>query len=204
MGAYDLILADPPWEYREPDAVRKFPGTRTAVVDNQYDTMTVAAMVETFRPLIDDWAAADCALAMWSTWPKLPEMMDLGKGWGFDFVTGLLVWVKMAPGFVPGQIRLATPDLDAEVGCGLGFYSRSGSEFVTLWRRGKPPLPEDRTIRQVLHAPRREHSRKPDESYRRIEALWPNARRLEMFARQRRPGWDAFGNECDKFGTAAS
>jgi N6-adenosine-specific RNA methylase IME4 len=176
--------------------------------------MTVDAMVAEFRPMLNQLSAPDCALLIWGTSPKLPELLSLGQGWGFEFVTKLFCWVKMIEGWEPGQIRFRTPDLDRETFCGMGFYSRSSTEDLWLWRRGKPPLPEDRAIRQTihaapdvaspdaLHAARREHSRKPDESYRRIEALWPEARRLEMFARQRRPGWDCWGNETGKFGGA--
>lgn len=198
-GPFDLILADPPWEYRDPDAIRSFPGTRTAPAANQYPTMTVEAMVAEFGPVLASVAAPDCALAIWGTWPKLPELMELGRGWGFEYVTGLLVWVKMPEGWIAGQLRMREPDLDREAVCGLGFYTRSATEFLTFWRRGKPPLPEDREVRQVLHASRREHSRKPDEAYDRLVRLWPTARRLELFARESRPGWTTWGNEATKF-----
>lgn len=51
--------------------------------------------------------------------------------------------------------------------------------------------------RNFIIAPVREHSRKPDEQYQKIERLYPNAKKLELFARRRREGWDAFGNECE-------
>jgi len=52
-------------------------------------------------------------------------------------------------------------------------------------------------IQALIYSPVREHSRKPDDQYRKIEALYPNMRYLELFARHRRPGWDVFGNEVE-------
>lgn len=208
---FTLALFDPPWEYEEPDAVRKFPGTRKAPATAHYQTMTVAAMVEQFRPLVDSLLADDCAVPIWCTGPKtLTDLPQLGFGLGLQPVTKLLCWIKMPKSWGPGQLRMREPDLDFEAFCGLGFYSRSATEDCWLWVKGKPELPDDRTVRQSIHAPeavspdalhaaRREHSRKPDESYRRIERLWPKARRVEFFARQTRPGWDALGNETTKF-----
>jgi N6-adenosine-specific RNA methylase IME4 len=53
-------------------------------------------------------------------------------------------------------------------------------------------------VRQAIIAPRREHSRKPDGIYERIERLVAGPY-LELFARQKRPDWDCWGNETDKF-----
>lgn len=60
------------------------------------------------------------------------------------------------------------------------------------------PLASESVV-QTVFAPRRQHSRKPDEVVERIEELYPNAAKLEMFARESREGWAAFGNEVDKF-----
>lgn len=207
---YDLICADPPWEYTAAGAITKKRGCRRARADAHYPTMPVSEMVGAFRPLLDQWAAPDCALAVWCTWPKLPELVPLLDGWGFSFVTGLLVWVKTRDPIDEGQGTLLPADLSNCTRKGLGFYSRLDTEFCILARRGKPPLPVDRNVRQTLFAegetiyePIRQHSRKPDEAYRRLVQLWPAARRLEMFARTQRPGWDRWGNETTKFGVSA-
>ena len=203
MTRYDLICSDPPWNYRDPDAVRHFPGTRSSPADQQYDCMPIEAL-EALRTQLDEWSAEDCILAMWGCWPKLDDYMRLGAAWGFQWLTCGFVWVKTWPGSSEddAQSRLCvTPGsmMDARAVCGLGFYTRSSTEFCGLWRRGKPKMPEDRAVKQVLHEDRREHSRKPDEAYRRLVQMWPKATRLEMFARTRRPGWDAWGNEVEKF-----
>ena len=82
----------------------------------------------------------------------------------------------------------------------MGMWTRSNSEVCLLATRGKPRrLAAD--VRQVIQAPTREHSRKPDEIYGRIERLVEGPY-LEMFARQAWPGWDAWGNEVGKFEAA--
>ena len=196
MMQYDVIYADPPWSYNDPGAIRRFSGTRKGRADAHYGTEGVQDLAA-MRPMIDEWAAPDCALLMWGTWPKLPEHLALGQAWGFEWVTCALLWCKT---YASDQQWLSLArGQQIRPYCGMGFYTRSGSEFCGLWRRGKPLVPADRTIRQVIHAPVREHSRKPDEARHSIEAMWPDARRIEMFARTTTPGWDAWGNETEKF-----
>src|SRR4029077_4776914 len=84
----------------------------------------------------------------------------------------------------------------------LGYWTRSNSEGCLLATRGKPKR-QNADVRQAIIAPRREHSRKPDGIHERIERLVAGPY-LELFARQRRPGWDAWGNEVDKFAPQVS
>jgi N6-adenosine-specific RNA methylase IME4 len=73
--------------------------------------------------------------------------------------------------------------------------SKAGTKH--LGRRGRPErLAKD--VFEIILAPRREHSRKPDEVYRRIERYCAGPR-LELFARESRPGWTAWGNETTRF-----
>jgi N6-adenosine-specific RNA methylase IME4 len=80
---------------------------------------------------------------------------------------------------------------------GLGYTTRKASEPCLLGRRGSPPR-LSRDIVDVILAPVREHSRKPDEFYERVEQFAPGPY-LNLFARERRQGWDAWGDERDKF-----
>jgi N6-adenosine-specific RNA methylase IME4 len=197
-GPFDLILADWPWKYSESGAIRRFKGTRKARAEDHYETMTVEAMVDEFKPMLDGWAAPDCALLSWGTWPKFPDHVDLLRGLGFDYVTGLFVWAKSRKPVDEDQGFLMNPDFSRITKPGLGYYCRLDTEYVTFSRRGMPPLPLDRGVGQTIFEPVGDHSAKPAESYVRIERLWPEARRLEMFARRTRPGWAAFGDQVDK------
>ena len=83
---------------------------------------------------------------------------------------------------------------------GLGFWTRSNPEPCLLATRGKPHR-RAANVRKLIVSPRREHSRKPDEVYERIEALCDGPY-LEMFARfsrpdGSRPGWELWGHEAD-------
>jgi len=67
-----------------------------------------------------------------------------------------------------------------------------------LATKGKPLKRKSKAVRQLIFSSVREHSRKPDEVYERVEALFDGPY-LELFSRTERPGWDAVGNEVGKF-----
>jgi N6-adenosine-specific RNA methylase IME4 len=81
---------------------------------------------------------------------------------------------------------------------GTGYVLRSCSEIFLLGKHGSPRT-FSRSIRNVIEAPRREHSRKPDEAYAMAEELFGPARRADLFSRQARPGWEPWGNQTDHF-----
>ena len=117
------------------------------------------------------------------------EALPLIDAWGFTYKTCAFCWVK-------GEGLPLFPD-DIKTQVGMGYWSRANTEVCLLATRGSPKrLNAD--VRQVILDKRREHSRKPDEIYERIERLVEGPY-LEMFARQRRDGWDQFGLEVDKF-----
>ena len=133
--------------------------------------------------LIDVPADDDCVLFLWAIDPMLPDALELIKAWGFTYKTVAFTWAKI--------------NESGKDPIGGGYWTRANPEMCLLATRGKPKrLNAD--VRQLLMAPRREHSRKPDEVYGRIEAL-VDGPYLEMFARQTHPGWDSWGNEVGKF-----
>jgi N6-adenosine-specific RNA methylase IME4 len=126
----------------------------------------------------------------------LPEAMRVINAWGFEFRTVAFCWLKMPPSWTEASGRIR-PRL------GLGYHTRSGMEQCWLATRGRGYKRQACGIEQVLHAPIRAHSQKPDEIAARIERLVGDVPRIELFARTRRPGWDAWGHEINKFSTAA-
>lgn len=196
-GPFDLIYCDPPWKY-ERNAFWAH-GALQGEAAFAYDLLDLDQLCG-LRTKLDVFAAKDCILFMWVTWPRLDWAMRLGEAWGFEYITCGFVWVKTSADYHPGQLCLAHPTLENLTDLGLGFHARGNTEFCLLWKRGKPGIFEDRNIRQLVFEPRREHSRKPDEVRRRIEQAYPNARRLEMFARDTCPGWSSWGNQVGKFG----
>lgn len=184
-GHYGAILADPPWSFKA------WSGKGTArAADNHYQTMSIESIAA--LP-VADLAADECALFLWICWPSLQDALRVVEAWGFTYKTCAFSWMKGDPYrlFADG----ATPDML------LGYWTRANTEPCLLATRGKPKrLNAD--VRQGIIAPRREHSRKPDEIHGRIERLVAGPY-LELFARTQRPGWDAWGNEIDKFAVSA-
>lgn len=195
QGHFGCILADPPWRFetyneqgrgRSPDW-RAFEGSPV----KHYPTMSreaIAAMP------VADLAAPDAALFMWISWPMLVEAMELIEAWGFTYKTCAFAWVKAHA----GQVEMFRDDYDVQMGC--GYWTRANSEVCLLATRGKPKR-LSAAVRQAIIEPRREHSRKPDCQYERIEALVAGPY-LELFARTQRVGWTAWGNQTDKFAPA--
>ena len=160
-GQYDIILADPPWEYDL--QLRGEPGLH-------YATMKTAEISALIIP-----AADNCILFLWATNPKLEDALKTLHAWGFTYKTNM-VWVK--PVF------------------GTGYYFRGQHELLLVGVKGDTgPPPESVRRSSVLQAPRRKHSEKPDEAYEIIESYYPQSTRLELFARETRPGWASWGAE---------
>jgi len=141
-------------------------------IENHYPTMTLEEIKAVKVP-----AARDAVLFLWVTAPKLIEGLEVMSAWGFEYRT-CAVW-------------------DKEV-IGMGYWFRNQHELLIVGTRGNPfvPAPENR-FPSVIRAKREEHSRKPEVVYEMIEKMLPGCKYLELFARQQRTGWTAWGNECD-------
>lgn len=185
-GGYRVVLADPPWSFaswsdkgknRAPDAMVRQKG----LAERHYATMTM----DDIRTLpVGDVAAKDSVLLMWCVNCQLPDAIDVGQAWGFKFKTVAFVWAKRTK-------------KDKGWHMSLGYYTRGQTEQCLLFTKGAPKR-KSASVRQLIVAPRREHSRKPDQQYERIETLFEGPR-LELFARYRREGWDCWGNQTDRF-----
>lgn len=138
-------------------------------------------------------AAPDCVLLLWATWPQLPDALALIDAWGFAYVTGL-PWVKLSPSSTIGADDESAP----RPSYGTGIWVRGCSEAILIAKRGNARPATGNYL--GLLSNRLQHSRKPDSVYELAEGLVPLAQQmeppyhLEMFARRRRPGWDAFGH----------
>jgi N6-adenosine-specific RNA methylase IME4 len=187
-GRYAAIVADPPWSY---ECFSEKGKARSA--DRHYATMTPAAIEQ--LP-VGELAACHAHLFLWITGPCLVRGMHLPvmRAWGFEPSSTAFVWIKPnRKAFANGGFFL-DETLFAK---GMGHTTRQNAEYVVLGRRGKPRrLCKD--VHQLIIQPRREHSRKPDEFYARVERYCTGPY-VELFSRQRRPGWTAWGDELDKF-----
>ena len=147
-------------------------------VENHYPTM---AQAEIEALPVSNLATNDCALFLWASCPQLPEALAVIEAWGFEYKTFAFIWVK------------TTKD-GSKPTSGMGMWTRSNAELCLLATRGSPRrLNAD--VQQVIIEPRREHSRKPDAVAERIERLVAGPY-IELFSRQPRKGWDAWGNQA--------
>ncbi|MFB9149544.1 MT-A70 family methyltransferase [Roseovarius ramblicola] len=174
-GPYDIIVMDPPWHFSSNSAAK--PGRNAR---RHYPTMRD----DELRALgVADLAARPCLLFMWTTAPMLRRAIGIPEAWGFRYVTEL-VWPKQR--------------------IGTGYWARGQHEPCLIYKRGRFPWPGFAVFpSSLLQGEQREHSRKPDTLQAMIDGVWPEARKLEMFARRARPGWAAWGNETGKFDGAA-
>jgi len=125
-------------------------------------------------------AAPDCALFLWATLPMLPEAFSVMESWGFKYKTAAFSWAKTTK---HGKWHV-----------GMGYWTRANVELCLLGVKGRPRR-INKAVRQLVVSPVRKHSQKPDEVRDRIVTLLGDLPRIELFARERAPGWDAWGLE---------
>lgn len=138
---------------------------------NPYPEMSIEEIKD-----LDIPASDNCILFFWTTQRFLKDGFDIINNYGFDY-KGLVVWNK--------------EDM------GLGTYLRMQCEFCLIGFKGKP-IWDAKNIRDIITEKGREHSRKPETLYRIIEENFVG-RKLEYFSREKREGWDQFGNDKNKF-----
>lgn len=170
LGKFECIVIDPPWEMQKIER-----DVRPNQVAFEYPTMT-ADELAAFD--VAGIAADDCHLFCWTTHKHLPLAIDLLHTWGFRYVCAM-VWHKPG-GFQP---------------IGLPQYN---CEFVLYARRGSPSFIDTKAFPCCFNAPRKEHSRKPDEFYDVIRRVTQGPR-IDVFSRESREGFATFGNEAGKF-----
>lgn len=174
--SYEIIYADPPWAYRQKqinfqsyDKGKKYHND----VTEHYQTMTN----ENIKSLpVADMAASDCLLFMWATGPNLDIALEVGQAWGFEYKQIAFVWDKQRTNY--------------------GFYTLTSVELCLVFKKGRIPKKADNTVRQFLSEKLGRHSAKPTEVRKRIDRMYPEAKKIELFARERHQGWDVWGNEA--------
>ena len=180
---YDVIYADPPWDYGgkmqydktslkdENIGFEKKIFTSSAIF--KYPTLKLKQLKELD---VQSIAADDCILFMWTTGPHFANAIELGRSWGFEYKTVAFVWDKMIHN--PGR------------------YTLSQTEFVLAFKKGRFPTPRGaRNIRQMVNVKRKKHSEKPLEVIDGITKMFPEQKKIELFARVNYEEWDNWGIE---------
>ncbi len=180
---YQVIYADPPWDYGgkmqydktciKSENVGFEKNVFISSASFKYPTVKLNDLKKLNVPAI---AADDCILFMWTTGPQFANSIELGKSWGFEYKTVAFVWDKQVHN--PGR------------------YTLSQTEFVLAFKKGKFPTPRGaRNIRQLVSVHRGQHSEKPEIVIDGITKMFPNQVKIELFARKNYFGWDNWGLE---------
>jgi N6-adenosine-specific RNA methylase IME4 len=175
---FDLLYCDPPWRYNSrTNHKTRFRGGACG----HYDLMTTD---EIKQLPVESITKDDAVLFMWATFPMLTDALEVIDAWGFTYKTNGFTWMKQN---TSGNGLFF----------GVGYYTKSNAEVCLLATKGKTLKPESNSVSSAILAPRREHSRKPDETYERIEKLYPSLSKVELFSRNERDGWYSLGNGID-------
>lgn len=180
---YQVIYADPPWDYGGKMQYDKT-SIKTENIGFEKDIFISSAafkyptlkLKELTQLNVSTIADNDCILFMWTTGPQLQNAVKLGNAWGFEYKTVAFVWDKMVHN--PGR------------------YTLSQTEFVLVFKKGRFPTPRGaRNIKQLVSVHRGKHSEKPIEIIRGITEMFPQQKKIELFARKNFIGWDNWGLE---------
>jgi N6-adenosine-specific RNA methylase IME4 len=170
--SYDVVVVDPPWPFKTWSQAGEGKSA-----SKHYRIMTLAdIMALPVRELLKP----DAVVLLWTTGAMLEKAVAVMQAWGITYKTEL-AWRKVTRN---GKVRM-----------GCGFWARTMHEPILLGTVGKPPK---FTLPSCFDGIAREHSRKPDEFYRRVEQYCEGPY-VDLFAREQRPNWDAWGNEISKF-----
>jgi N6-adenosine-specific RNA methylase IME4 len=176
---YEMIVIDIPWPF---DLYSEAGAKKSASA--QYETMTADQILG--LP-VGQLASMDCLVYSWATAPHLPFAVECLKAWGFEYKS-FMIWRKIT---AAGKVRMGT-----------GYRVRTTGEIVLVGTLGNPK--QSHVPPTIFDGVAREHSRKPDEFYDLCDRVMPHARRADVFARESRAGWHAFGNEATKFDEVAA
>lgn len=197
MNKYNLIYADPPWQYSNQS-------TRAAT-KNHYPTLSTQSL-KTLP--INKIADNNAILVMWYTSTFSREAISVAEAWGFRVRNmKLFTWVKLNKNYHQNITKIMKKQgcmnaddvfnlISDQLRFGLGNYTRANSEDCLIAVRGKGVKRINKSVSQIILAPIGEHSAKPPEARDRIVQLYGDIPRVELFARQNVGGWDAWGNEC--------
>lgn len=186
MKKYEIIYADPAWKYgsKELYGDKTKEGKREnrfRKLERMYDTMSLADIKQ--LP-VKNMINKNAACFLWVTDSHLKEGIEVLESWGFKYKTIAFNWIKKTNkgntyvNFAPWTLK------SSEI-CLLGMRGTMGKHKT------------DNTVRQLIEAERTKHSKKPMEARKRIEQLFADVNRIELFARENHVGWDAWGNEVE-------
>jgi len=177
MKKYQIIYADPPWQYSDKAKPR-------GGAEKHYKTISTQDICNLG---VKDIKTDDAMCFMWATFPNIDQALQVMQSWGFVYKTAAFVWIK--------KNKKSNTNF-----WGMGAYTRANAEICLLGiskNTKAKTMVIAHNIHQVIERPIEKHSKKPDCVREKIVELLGDLPRVELFARQRAEGWDAFGNEIE-------
>ena len=180
MKKYQIIYADPPWNFSSKE-LQKYNGVRFTSIEKHYKTQKNDWIYDLpVKNIVD----SDCALFLWVTDAHLKEGIKTIESWGFKYITVVFVWEKKTK--------------TGKTVANLGAWTMKNYELCLLGTKGSMLKHKKvNNIYQKVEAERTTHSKKPEQVRRNIELLFGNLSRIELFAREKTEGWDVWGNEVE-------
>jgi N6-adenosine-specific RNA methylase IME4 len=185
---YNIILADPPWKYGSKelygDKINGYKNGQRKRFKRLEDTYATMQLDEIKELPIKDIIDKDCACFLWVTDSHLKEGIAVLEAWGFKYKTIIFNWIKKTN--------------KGNTCVNFAPWTLKSSEICLLGIRGRmSQYKKSNNVRQLVEAERTKHSKKPDEVIKRIEKLFGDLPRLEMFCRFPKQGWDSIGFSID-------
>lgn len=174
---HDVVVCDPPWDHYGS-------GTKMGAAAKEYPLIPDEQMLE--LP-IGDFLSKPGVLFLWATCPRLDFAISCINSWGLHYRGVAFVWVKTRQDGTPIGAQGVRPSITKPL-----------TELVlavSTERKGRPLPLASESVCQTVFAPRGKHSEKPDGVQEKIEQMYPEMTKLELFARRERPGWDSIGQE---------
>jgi len=172
LKKYQIILADPPWSYKDKSK------SHGGGAESHYPCMTTKDICSIKIPSADN-----AILLLWATYPQLEEAFKVISAWGFTYKTCAFTWVKT--------------NKNGSIYMGMGRYTRANAEICLLAKKGIGVRRQSASIYNTQLHQRTKHSQKPQHFKRDIIKLFGDLPRIELFAREKTPGWDSIGNGID-------
>ena len=180
---YNIIYADPPWQFKY-QSKKRTDGTSDDLnirdPQKEYPCMTID---DIYNMPVNEIADDNSILFLWVTYPLLKEGIKTMEEWGFTYKTCGFSWIKK------------NKKADS-LFWGLGYWTRANNEICLLGTKGKPKR-VSKGVHQGVMSKIQKHSQKPDIVKDRIVELCGDVPRIELFARQATKGWDVWGNEVE-------
>ena len=176
---YNLIYADPPWEYKQSGSKKNSRG----MAKQHYSTMNTEDIC---RLDVQKISTDSTVLLTWVTFPQLEQGLQVISEWGFIYKTAAFVWIKK---------NKKAKDTNF---WGMGAYTRANAEvcLLAISKNTKAKqIVKSHAIHQIIEQPIERHSKKPEIVKEKIIELFGDVPRIELFAREKTEGWDVWGNE---------